>query len=62
MDFQKPRYPVAEARALLGIGHVKFYKRVKEGRLKLQKDGRSSYVTAEEIARYVAECDQQVAA
>lgn len=61
MEFTKPRYPVTEARDLLGLGHSKFYTRVKEGKLRLQKDGKRSFVTAAEIARYIEACDQQSA-
>lgn len=61
MEFTKPRYPVTEARNLLGLGHSKFYERVKEGKLRLQKDGKRSFVTAAELTRYIDSCDQQAA-
>lgn len=61
MEFTKPRYPVTEARGLLGLGHTIFYARVKEGKLRLQKDGKRSFVTAAELARYIESCDQQTA-
>jgi len=61
MEFTKLRYPVHEARNLLGLGHSKFYERVKEGKLRLQKDGKRSFVTATELARYIDSCEQKTA-
>ena len=47
-------YPIPEARAVLGnIGHSKFYEIVASGQLKLVKIGRRSFVTPDELRRYV---------
>lgn len=53
MIHTKPRYRIDEAFKLLGLARSEGYRRVKEGRLRSQKDGRRSYVTADEIDRYV---------
>lgn len=53
MNHSKPRYPLKEAFRLLGIGRSLGYVRIREGALRVQKDGRNSYVTAREIDRYV---------
>lgn len=46
---------VAEARARLGgIGHSTFYELVKAGDIKLAKIGRRSFVSEDELVRYVA--------
>ena len=45
---------VPRARAVLGdIGHSKFYQIVASGQLKLVKIGRRSFVTSDELRRYV---------
>ncbi len=47
-------YSVPKARAVLGnIGHSKFYQIVASGQLKLVKIGRRSFVTPDELRRYV---------
>lgn len=53
MIHTKPRYRIDEAFKLLGLARSEGYKRVKEGKLRAQKDGRRSYITADEIDRYV---------
>ena len=46
---------VKKCRHLLGdIGNSKFYEEVAAGRLKLVKIGRRSFLTTDEIRRYVA--------
>jgi excisionase family DNA binding protein len=55
MIHRKPRYPLEEAFALLGTPRSTGYVAVKEGHLRIQKDGRRSFVTAEELDRYVRE-------
>jgi hypothetical protein len=55
MIHRKPRYPLAEAFRLLGICRTKGYVRIREGRLRVVRDGITPYVTAEEIDRYAAE-------
>lgn len=47
-------YTVPEARDVLGnLSHSKFYGLVRTGALALTKIGRRSYVTAQEIDRFV---------
>lgn len=49
-------YSVPEARQLLGgIGHTLFYRLVRNGNLSLLKVGGRSFVTAEELERFVRE-------
>jgi len=61
MHHLKPRYPAWEAFALIGVPRSTGYLAVKSGRLKIQKDGRRSFVTADEIDRYVREECSEVA-
>jgi excisionase family DNA binding protein len=49
MQHQKPRYRVEEAFALLGLPRSTGYVAVKDGRLKTQKDGRQTYISARQI-------------
>ncbi|MCX7356226.1 MAG: helix-turn-helix domain-containing protein [Alphaproteobacteria bacterium] len=54
MNFQKALYNVRDARAFLGgLSHSKFYALVREGSIELTKIGRRSYVTPQEIERFV---------
>lgn len=52
MIHRKPRYRLPEAFALLGISRAHGYSRIAAGLLRVQKDGRRSFVTADEIDRY----------
>lgn len=61
MHHCKPRYPAEEAFQLLGTPRSTGYVAIKKGRLKIQKDGRRSFITAEEIDRYVREECSEVA-
>ena len=48
-------HPIPEAREILGnIGNSKFYEIVGAGELKLVKIGSRSFVTSDELRRYVA--------
>jgi len=48
-------FPVGETRAKLGdISHTTFYELKKSGRIRTVKIGRRTFVTAEEIDRFVA--------
>lgn len=58
MNHTKPRYPLVEGFALLGLPRSSGYQRIKQGELHPQKDGRRSYLTAAEIDRYVAARDR----
>ena len=55
MLHRKPRYPLPQAFALLSFSRAQGYRRIKDGQLNVQKDGRRSYITAVEIDRYVAQ-------
>lgn len=55
MAQRRALYPLPEARQLLGgIGHTCLYALVKNGQLRLTKVGRRSFVSADEIQRFVA--------
>lgn len=54
MHHTKPRYPLHEAFALIGLPRSSGYVRIKQGLLKAHKDGRRAYIAATEIDRYVA--------
>lgn len=56
------RYTIPEAATLLRKSKAGVYIAIREGRLKLSKDGRRSYILPAELARYVAACDEQQAA
>jgi len=51
------RFEVTEAARILRICRALLYKRIKEGQIKAQKDGRRTYVSAAELHRYVASLD-----
>lgn len=54
---QRPRYSVPELLDALGFSRSTFYARVKAGLIKLTKDGRRSFVSAEELERYLKACE-----
>lgn len=54
MNHAKPRYRLTEAFSLLGLSRSMGYVRIAAGELQAVKDGRRSFITAEEIDRYVA--------
>lgn len=54
MKARRQLHPVPEAREILGnIGHSKFYEVVRAGELRLVKIGRRSFVTDDELRRFV---------
>jgi excisionase family DNA binding protein len=55
----KPRYPVKEAFDMLGLSNATGYRRVREGLLRIVKDGARSFITAAELERYLAACEGQ---
>lgn len=55
MIHTRPRYRLEEAFQLLGLPRSSGYLRIRAGKLRVQKDGRRSYLTAEELDRYVRE-------
>jgi hypothetical protein len=60
MNHSKPRYPLVEAFKLLGLSRSKGYLRVREGRLKVVRDGDAPFVTAEAIEEYAAKSHPKV--
>ena len=54
MKFDRLLYTIPEGRALLGgMSNSQFYKLVAQDRIQTVKVGRRSYLTAEEITRFV---------
>lgn len=49
------RFDIPEATRILRLSRATLYERIRAGLIKAQKDGRRSYITAEELQRYVAE-------
>ncbi len=54
VDVIRERNTVKEAQAILRISHASFYDRVKRGQLRLTKDGKRSFVTRQELQRYLS--------
>lgn len=62
MPYDRELYPLPEARKKLGgLSHSKLYELVKKGDLRLVKIGRRSYLTREEIRRFVASLSSSAA-
>jgi hypothetical protein len=51
------RFEIREASRILRMSRAQLYKRIKDGAIRIQKDGARTYVTAREIDRYVDACD-----
>jgi hypothetical protein len=47
------RFDITEAARIFRMSRATLYLRIRAGEIKTQKDGRRSYVTAEELRRYV---------
>lgn len=47
------RFDIAEAARILRISRATLYERIRDGRIVTQKDGRRTFITAEELHRYV---------
>jgi excisionase family DNA binding protein len=47
------RFDIMEAARILRISRATLYERINAGEIKTQKDGRRSFVTANELQRYV---------
>jgi len=48
------RFNIVEAARILRLSRAALYDRVRDGLIKVQKDGRRTYITADELHRYVA--------
>src|SRR5271169_1352976 len=51
------RFDLVEAARILRLSRAALYQRIQAGQLRIQKDGRRSFVTAAELQRYVASCN-----
>ena len=49
------RFDIPEATRILRLSRATLYERIRAGLIKTQKDGRRSYITAEELHRYVSQ-------
>lgn len=49
------RFDIPEATHILRLSRATLYERIRAGLIKTQKDGRRSYITAEELQRYVSQ-------
>ncbi|WP_224240201.1 helix-turn-helix domain-containing protein [Hyalangium gracile] len=52
------RYSISAACNTLGYSRSTFYDRVQKKLIKLTKDGRRSFVSREELERYLKSCEQ----
>ena len=50
------RFEIAEVAHILRMSRATLYQRIRDGQLKIHKDGRRSYVAADELQRYVGAC------
>jgi hypothetical protein len=51
------RFEVHEAARMLRMSRAQLYNRMKDGLIRVQKDGARTYITRAELERYVASCD-----
>ncbi len=51
---KKPQYRIPEALDLLGYSKPTLYRRAEAGLIQIVKDGARSYITAQELDRYLA--------
>ena len=49
------RFDIPEAARILRLSRATLYERIRSGTIKTQKDGRRSYITTEELQRYVSQ-------
>jgi excisionase family DNA binding protein len=50
------RFEVFEAAQILRMSRAQLYNRIQEGSIKPQKDGARTYITRDELERYVESC------
>jgi len=48
------RFDIAEAARILKFSRATLYSRISSGAIRTQKDGRRTYITRDELERYVA--------
>jgi len=58
---QPLRYAVDEARAILRMSRAQLYNRIAEGSIRAHKDGARTYVSYQELRRYVVACEERAA-
>ena len=51
------RFDVLEAARILRLSRAALYERIRSGTIKVQKDGRRTFVSAAELQRYVSTLD-----
>jgi excisionase family DNA binding protein len=51
------RFDIAEAAQILRMSRAQLYKRICEGTIRPQKDGARTYITRDELERYVESCN-----
>jgi len=56
------RFEIPEAAKILRCSRGHIYNRIRDGAIKAQKDGARRYISAVELQRYVAACDDQQSA
>jgi excisionase family DNA binding protein len=56
------RFDIIESATILRISRALLYRRIAAGAIKAQRDGARRYISAAELQRYVASCDEQSAA
>ena len=49
------RFDILEAARIIRLSRATLYERIRTGQITTQKDGRRTYVTGEELQRYVAQ-------
>jgi hypothetical protein len=49
------RFDIPEATRILRLSRATLYERIRAGLIQTQKDGRRSYITVEELQRYVSQ-------
>jgi len=52
------RFCITDAAVMLQMSRAQLYNRIREGSIKVQKDGNRTYITQGELERYVASCEQ----
>ena len=48
------RFEISEAANILRISRATLYERIRDGLIAIQKDGRRTFITADELRRYVS--------
>ena len=54
VSFPHLRFEISEAANILRISRATLYERIRDGMIATQKDGRRTFITADELRRYVS--------